>query len=62
MRIAELAWGVALIGLAVYESWALLTSHTTLSRAIWMLEKSQYGPLLPFLAGLLCGHLFWSGQ
>jgi len=62
MRIAEIVLAIALILLALYEAWALLTGHVTLSRTVWMLEKSRYGPLLPFLVGLLCGHLFWSGQ
>jgi hypothetical protein len=59
---AEYAWLVALVLLLGYESWALGTNHMTLSRFVWTAQRSQYGPLLPFLAGLLCGHFFWSGR
>ena len=62
MKYAELAWVIALGILAVYEVWALATNHVTLSRTVWNIEHSQYGPLLPFLAGMLAGHFFWSGN
>ena len=59
---AEIAWVTAIVVLGAYEIWALATGHITLSRTVWNLDRSQYGPLVPFLAGLLCGHFFWSGQ
>jgi hypothetical protein len=62
MNIADATWAAALCVLAVYEVWALLTGHMTLSRAVWTMDRGQYGPLLPFLAGMLAGHFFWSGQ
>jgi hypothetical protein len=55
-------WLTAVIFLLAYEGFALATGRTTLSRFVWTTDKSQYGPLLPFLVGLLCGHFFWSGQ
>ena len=61
MRLAELAWAAALVLLAIYEVWALATDHMTLSRAVWLIDSSEYGAMVPFLAGLLCGHFFWSG-
>lgn len=61
MKYAESAWAIALIVLALYEAWALLTSHMTLSRFVWQAERTQWGPLIPFLAGMLAGHFFWSG-
>lgn len=60
-KVAEAVWILALFVLGVYELWALTTHHMTLSRAIWVAQRSEYGPLLPFMAGLLCGHFFWSG-
>lgn len=60
MTTADKAWFVAIILLGAYEIWALATNHQTLSRAVWNIDASQYGSLLPFLAGLLCGHFFWS--
>lgn len=62
MKYAEIAWVGAIAILSSYEVYALCTGHITLSRTVWTLNKSQYGPLLPFMAGLLCGHFFWSGQ
>lgn len=62
MRYAELMWVVTICMLSIYEIYALATGQTTLSRVVWTAQRSQYGPLLPFLAGLLCGHFFWSGR
>lgn len=61
-KLAEIAWALALLILGLYESWALTTDHVTLSRTVWTIQRSQYGPLLPFLAGMVAGHFFWSGQ
>ena len=62
MISAEIAWVIAIGILALYEAWALLTGHITLSRFVWMADASEYGALLPFLVGILCGHFFWSGR
>jgi hypothetical protein len=61
-RPAEVAWLVALALLVVYETVALSTGRMTLSRFVWTVQRGQYGPLVPFLAGMLCGHFFWSGN
>lgn len=61
-RLPEVVWVTALLVLVIYEAYALATGKMTLSRSVWTLDRSQYGSLLPFLAGLLCGHFFWSGQ
>ena len=52
----------AVIGLLIYEILALNLGWTSISRFVWTIDRSQYGPLIPFLVGLLCGHFFWSGQ
>lgn len=62
MKYAEFAWVTAIALLGMYEIWALATGHTTLSRAAWTAQRGQYGPLIPFLAGMLAGHFFWSGN
>lgn len=62
MKLAEIAWICALLLLGLYEGYALTTGKMTLSRFVWNANRGQYGPLLPFMAGLLCGHFFWSGQ
>ena len=61
-KLAELAWVGAIAILSVYEVYALVTGKITLSRTVWNLDRSQYGPLVPFLAGMLAGHFFWSGN
>ena len=61
-KFPDFAWVIAVAGLLLYEGYALYTGHETLSRAIWTANKTQYGPLLPFVVGFLMGHLFWSGQ
>ena len=58
MRLADLAWVAGLFVLGSYETWALLTGHLTLSRAVWTAESGPYGTLLPLLAGVLAGHFF----
>lgn len=62
IKPAEIAWIVALIGVLGYEMWAVLTHHATLSQAIWTATRAPYGPMIPFLLGLVCGHLFFSGN
>jgi hypothetical protein len=58
MKYTRLAWIVAIVGLLGYEAWTLTNSTPgdTLSEAVW--EVSNY-PLVPFLAGIVCGHFFW---
>ena len=44
----------------VYEGWSALTlKEPTISQMVWRVSKDH--PIVPFLAGLLCGHLFWQG-
>lgn len=62
MRYAEGAWVVAILLLGIYETWALTTGNTTLSRAVWTAERGQYGPLIPFLIGMLAAHFVWCGR
>jgi hypothetical protein len=57
-RSAEIAWVVALLLLGAYEGWAILTGHTTLSRAVWSADLSPYGKLLPLATGVLIAHFF----
>ena len=45
--------------LLAYEGWTLVnqTQQDTISESIWRVTQTR--PLVPFLAGLLCGHFFW---
>lgn len=62
IKAASIAWMVALIGLAAYEAYAIVTHKPTLSQAIWVITDSRYGPTLPFMLGYLMGHFFFSGK
>ena len=56
----KLAWLVAVLFLGVYEAWAILTHHETLSHAMYAMTQA-FG-VLPFLAGVIVGGLavhFW---
>lgn len=53
-------WLIAFLALLVYEGFALLTGHTTLSRMVYN-ATLDWG-LLPFIVGFLVGMLathFW---
>ncbi len=49
----------AAVALLAYEVWTLInkTPNDTISERIW--NVSMHRPLVPFAAGLLCGHFFW---
>lgn len=51
---------LVIIGLGlILEGWAIMNKkpHDTISETIWKI--SFRFPFIPFLAGFLCGHLFW---
>lgn len=50
-------WLVAAAALIAWDVVAALAGWQTLSEWVW--ETSPTHPLIPFAAGLLCGHLFW---
>jgi len=46
-----------LILVLALEVWALITGHQTISQVVWVASFTY--PIIPFLAGVVCGHLFW---
>lgn len=56
--IVAIAVLVVLAAAAVFDVWAVATSHNTASHVFY--SWSQKFPLLPFLAGVLACHLFGS--
>lgn len=50
---------VALL-LGAWDIWARSSPGGTISEVI--LSSARQSPLLPFLFGVLCGHLFWPQQ
>lgn len=61
MKKTDVAWIIAIVGLLIYEAYTLAnkTPGDTLSEAVWNVSRH---PLVPFLAGMLCGHLFWQAR
>jgi hypothetical protein len=57
-RYAIYVWVLCLFVLAFYETWAVFSGRETLSRAVWTADTSQYGLVLPLLAGILAAHFF----
>jgi len=56
----EMAWGVLIVLALGYDMWAAMRRPGgTLSESVW--RASLRRPVVPFLAGVLCGHLFWGG-
>lgn len=54
---------IAIVALAVvgtYDGYCQLTGQKTLSAWTW--AASQKYPFVPFAAGLVMGHLFWSNS
>ena len=60
MGKTRLAWMIAIVGLLGYEAYTLLNNvpGDTLSEAVWVVSRDY--PLVPFLAGVVCGHFFWN--
>lgn len=61
MITANLAWGIGVAILLIYEAYALLNSRPgdTLSEAFW---RASRRPLVPFALGVLVGHFVWQSQ
>ena len=59
MTATDKVIGGAVVALLGYELWTLInkTEHDTISERIWRVSMKR--PLVPFAAGLLCGHFFW---
>lgn len=54
--------GALVLGLAVYELYALADheSGDTISEVVW--TESRKRSILPFAVGVLCGHFFWQRE
>jgi hypothetical protein len=51
--------GVVALGLIGYDIYVLFFGqYSTISEWVWTHSRSY--PLIPFSAGLLCGHFFWN--
>jgi hypothetical protein len=64
MTAVWIGWLIVLVvSFGVFETYALVNNKITLSRFIWGVSKAF--PLLPWIAGVLCGglavHFWWGG-
>ena len=52
----------AIVILSLYEAWTLANDRKNdeISRSVW--RASYKRPLVPFSAGMLCGHFFWQSE
>jgi hypothetical protein len=58
IKITSIIIGLAIVTLVGYDLFAVLKwgIDSTISLVIW--NSSQRWPIIPFSAGVLCGHLF----
>lgn len=51
----------AIVLLSIWEVYTLVNTkpNDTISETVWRASATR--PIVPFLAGLLCGHFFWKG-
>lgn len=61
MSATDIAILVILLLAFAWEAWTLVNKHPkdTISESVWRASKR---PLIPFLAGMLCGHFFWQSE
>lgn len=62
MKARPYIFWALLLALFIYEGYALLTPSAgdTISELTWAMTKAA--PIITFLFGVLCGHLFWSKE
>ena len=58
--ITAIVIGAAIVGLAGYDVWAMVHAGASASISDVILQASLRRPAIPFAAGVLCGHLFFS--
>jgi len=61
VKRARVAWLIAIVGLLIYEAYAVLNGvpGDTLSEAVWTYGRH---PMIGFAAGVVVGHFFWQRQ
>lgn len=59
--IVALLFLLPIVGLLVYEFWALFTGHKLVTEYVreWFKAYPPMGVLVGFIVGLLMGHFFW---
>lgn len=45
------------VALLAFNVWAVFGSPPTISEVVWSVIRRW--PMLPFVVGVVCGHLFW---
>lgn len=57
MSVARVTTIVSVVVILGIDVWLALSGQETISQSIWAIAAKQ--SIIPFLAGLLCGHLFF---
>ena len=47
---------------AAYDTWVIIAKGYEATISHSLLTLAQRFPIIPFVLGLLCGHLFWSNH
>ena len=60
--MTDTVWVIAIVGLLIYEGYTIANKKQgdTLSESVWRIAYRR--PLIPFLAGMVCGHWFWGAD
>jgi succinate dehydrogenase hydrophobic anchor subunit len=56
-KITAIILALTTVGLLGYDAIIAAGSGTTISQVVWQISAKT--PLVPFLVGVVCGHLFW---
>lgn len=50
---------IMVVVIAIYDGIAIFQGGREGSISHWLIIKSYDFPIIPFIAGFICGHLFW---
>jgi len=59
MKITKVFTLILLVIIAVFDGWIMAKGGTEASISHLIITASYKYPMIPFLLGILCGHLFW---
>lgn len=59
MKITKYFVGILLVVIAVFDGWIMSKGGTEASISHYIITASYKYPVMTFLFGFLCGHLFW---
>ena len=60
MNLTILFCAIVVAAIAIFDVWIILKKGKQESISAHIIRASHKYPMLPFLLGIVCGHLFWS--